>query len=452
MHATACQPDLELYVLDALSAEERADIEAHVRSCAACREELARWRAVTGRLRAAAGKQVPLRLSHRLRRERWRARLRERLWSRQPVWLRVAALLLALLGIGYAGMSARDRWRSAAGTGMLWTQTGMCVVSAADGGYPVVRSQVVVAVERQGDRHVLVGMDRNTGQRLWQSSFAVGGAPSADQERVYVWRVGENNQFCLAALAIGSGCEVWTAAGRELSARHPWPTRALRAGVAWSGDGRVVLLDGVTGSTRWIQSVPDEGALSVPAANGSSLFVASSRALQALDPADGRVQWRREDPPALLPFIPPLVQCDGQIVVVVHSIHAGEGIAVCRDAATGAPCWIRETEMPWHVAVADGRVFLRGTHIQALNERTGNVAWSTPMGGCSPIEVSGGCVFTVDGVDRKGVYALRADTGKQVWMQRMLSSCSGFSVSGRMGYLSTQDGLLRAVVIRGRES
>ena len=373
--------------------------------------------------------------------------MRERMWSQYPVWLRAAALLAAVLGLGYTGFSAWCSRRGSVDDGAPWTQTGICAYSGANGSYPVVSGRFVVAVEKKDGRQVLAGMDRNTGRRLWESPFAVAGVPSADGMRVYVWRVGDNNRLCLAALDMRSGREVWTAAG-ELTSRQPWPTVAVCDGVAWSGDSRVVLLDGATGVARWIQPVSDEGALSVPAANLNRLYVASSRAVRAFDPANGRVLWRCDEQPAPLSFVPPLVRCDGRLAVVVHNLHAGDGMVHCHDAATGALRWNCETEMPWHVAVAEGRVFLRGSQIQALDGRTGNVAWSVPMGGCSPIEVSDGCVYTVEGLDRKGIFALCADTGKQVWAQKMLSSCSGFSVAGRMGYLSTQDGLLRAVVIR----
>lgn len=455
MNATNCQPDLEGYVLDALSPEERAVVEAHVRSCAACRVQLARLDALAGMLRGGSeggGGAVPPVLRRRLHQEIWLTRMRERVWLRQSVWLRVAALLVGVLGLGYIGLSARQARRGAAGAGATWTQTGICAYPGANGSYPVVSGRMVVAVENKDGRPVLVGMDRNTGLRVWESAFAVMGVPSSDGKRVYVWRVSKNNQFCLAALDMVNGREVWTAAGAALTARQPWPTVAALDGVAWCGDSQVALLDGATGIVRWTHPISDEGALSVPAVNSNCLYVASSRTVQALDLADGRVLWHGDESPSLLPSVPPLVQCDGRLVVVVRNIHAGDGMASCRDAATGAPCWSRQTEMPWHVAVADGRVFLRGTQIRALDGRTGNAIWSVAMGGCSPIEVYGGCVYSVEGVDRKGIFALSADTGKQVWRQRMLSSCSGLSVAGRMGYLSTQDGLLRAVVIRRRGS
>ena len=291
-------------------------------------------------------------------------------------------------------------------------------------------------------------MDRKTGRHVWESPFEVSGCPSVDGQRVFVWRVAEHDRFGLVAVDIRNGREVWTAAGDAAASRRPWPTIAAFGGVAWSDDSHVVLLDGATGLTRWSHEISDDGALSVPVVNRNGLFVASSRTVQSLAAADGHILWHSDEDTATVRQIPPLVQCDENMLVVVRNTHVGRGMASCRDAATGALLWSREAAMPWHLVVAEGRVFLRGAHIQALDGQTGSSSWLVPMGGCSPIEVSGGCVYTVDGENHKGLYALRADTGKQVWTQQMISSCSGISVSGKMGYLSTQDGMLRAVVIR----
>ena len=127
MNQTDCNSNLELYVLDALPPEERAVVEAHLRNCAACRDEAAGLRDLTGQLRAAAdGGAVPPALRQRLHREIWLARLRERMWAQHPVWLRAAALMAVVLGLGYTGRAAWVNRRGAADGGAPWTQAGFC--------------------------------------------------------------------------------------------------------------------------------------------------------------------------------------------------------------------------------------------------------------------------------------------------------------------------------------
>jgi outer membrane protein assembly factor BamB len=117
-------------------------------------------------------------------------------------------------------------------------------------------------------------------------------------------------------------------------------------------------------------------------------------------------------------------------------------------ADTGVLLWQKEeTERPRHLLAAEGRVYLRGSQIQAFDGRTGALAWSVPMGGCSPVTVANDRVYVVEGQDRKGIFAFRTDTGQQVWARQTMSSCSGFVVSGKIGYLSTQEGILRAIAI-----
>ena len=445
MKLTACSQDLEFYVLDALSPEERATVEAHLRTCAFCREEAALLRES---LQEPSDTPAPAALRRRLHREIRAAWMREAFWTCRPVWLRAAAALVAALGLGYAMCVARSAWSGKLGNGRAWTQTGICSSPGAHGSYPVVNGRVVVAIEKKEGRQILAGLNRETGAWLWESPFGVAGTPVADGSRVYVWRAGCDNRLVPAALDMASGREIWSADPATASG-SPWPLIAVRDGVAWSGDGSVTVLDGTTGAVRWELAIANEGALSAPSAGSGRLYVASVRALRAFDATDGRLLWRCEEPqPAALRFVPPLAQCDGRLVVVARTLHPGDGIVCCHDAATGARVWSRETEMPWHMAMAEGRVFLRGAQIQALEGRSGRTVWSVDMGGCSPVEVLDGLVYIVEGLDRKGIFALRADSGRQVWAQRMLSSCSGFSVAGRMGYLSTQDGTLRAVAIR----
>jgi outer membrane protein assembly factor BamB len=447
MNTTGCPNNLDLYALDGLSPEDAEAIERHLAGCVACRDELARLRGLLGTLQDAAAEPaaVPPALRRRLHREIWVARVQERCWSRHPAWLRAAAAVAALFGVGCAVWSA---WQAYLGRDDLWIRSGICTSQPASGCYPVVSGDTVTAVESKDGCQVLLGLDRITGRRLWETPFAVRGGLSADRHRVYAWRAESGGQFCLVALDNASGREVWSACGRLACSRRPWPTLATADGVAWSDESRVVLLDAATGITRWTRNISGEGALSVPATDRVNLYVASAQSVQALDPADGHVLWLATDTPSTVPTFPPLVQCDGRTLAVVRHARLGHGSTSCRDAATGTLRWSRETEMPWHLAVGEGRVFLRGTHVCALDGQTGAETWSVAMGGCSPIEVAGGCVYTVEGLDRKGIFALRADTGRQVWAQRMMSSCSGFSVSGRMGYLSTQDGTLRAVSIR----
>jgi anti-sigma factor RsiW len=94
--------------LDALSAPERASLDAHTASCAACRAALADQRGVAGVLRARPHVAVPAdltaRIAARLDRDRADTRLLEmanwRAWTVGLVPVAAALMLAAWLGVG----------------------------------------------------------------------------------------------------------------------------------------------------------------------------------------------------------------------------------------------------------------------------------------------------------------------------------------------------------------
>uniref|UniRef100_UPI00278C12DE zf-HC2 domain-containing protein n=1 Tax=Streptomyces venezuelae TaxID=54571 RepID=UPI00278C12DE len=58
-HATDAHTLVAAYALGALDDTERKDFDAHLRTCEACRQEAAEFRATTARLAAAVAQQPP---------------------------------------------------------------------------------------------------------------------------------------------------------------------------------------------------------------------------------------------------------------------------------------------------------------------------------------------------------------------------------------------------------
>ena len=103
-----CSPErVTGYVDDVLDAAERLEIEAHLASCAACREQVDAERALRGQLRALRKPEPPAGLEPRLRRALRRER---RSWSR--VLLPIAAGL-ALLAFWARGSASFVAWEVA---------------------------------------------------------------------------------------------------------------------------------------------------------------------------------------------------------------------------------------------------------------------------------------------------------------------------------------------------
>jgi anti-sigma factor RsiW len=105
------------YATDALDADERADFEAHLESCPACRQEVAELRATAARLAAATSAPAPAALRERVLAEAaatrqlsplptvaglddHRARKQSPPWYRQPATAAAAVLLVVAAGLG----------------------------------------------------------------------------------------------------------------------------------------------------------------------------------------------------------------------------------------------------------------------------------------------------------------------------------------------------------------
>ena len=450
MNCAEVMENLELSALGALSEDEAAGVKTHVESCAACRQEADRLRGQIEQFRkslrtdAAEDPSVqPLR--QRLQREIWRSRAQARLWAGTRTLRRVAAVIALVAGLLYAGFRIEKGGGKCACES--WTQSGIASFVAGDAAYPLVAAQRLYALMEEPDGPHVVALDRRSGSRFWKTSFPVAGSPGSDSRGVYVWNVGASGELQLTALDPKTGKTVWIWNDHSLSPAVPSAMVVSGERLCWSTATGVVAVDSRTGRTAWTRTLSSEALLSVPAADAKRAYVAAGESLYALDLADGKVCWQQFRGGTALSLMPPLVQCDGPTVVMAAGT-GDHGVLRSYRADTGELLWQKEaTERPRHLLVAEGRVYLRGSQIQAFDGRTGALAWSIPMGGCSPVTVVNDRVYVVEGQDRKGIFAFRADTGQQVWSRQTMSSCSGFVVSGKMGYLNTQDGVLCAVRI-----
>ncbi len=449
MDCTEILENVERHALGALSVEDAAAVEQHLAACPSCRAEAERvQRRIDGfrrSMRADAAQDLALpHLRQRIRQEVWKSRVRERAWRLG----RVAAVLLAAAGLFGLWSALRGAGDGGPCVCTPWARHGIASRAGSGSAYPVVTKRQVLALAEEPDGSHLLVMDRRTGARLWKTAFPVAGCPSLDARRVYAWSEQGAGRIELVALDGASGAPVWRRAVAD-SRRRPSAPQVVVANrlVCWSEGGAVEALDARTGAPLWTRAVPREGLLSAPSVSPDRLYVASGKALYALDPADGRVLWRRPHDRPGMPLAKPFVEFDGRSVVAAIQTADGRGWLQCCSAENGESRWQQETDAPRHLLAYRGRVYLRGARIQAFDGQTGSRVWSVPVGGCSPVVMGNDRIYVSEGRERKGILALRADTGQTIWHRPLLSSCSGLTVAGRMGYVCAQDGSLHAVVL-----
>ena len=443
---------IELNALQALDAKQSRALQQHLAACKTCRvqsEQLAlRLEHFRRDLRLPdLASPVLQQLRRRIRREIQTSRVKNGSRIRFLFLARAAAALVICAGLLYAWQTLRKKADEQA-AGQSWTKTGIAAVAGNNTPYPLVTEKEIFALIDEPDGKHLVTLDRRTGAHLWKTAFPVCGVPCSDSRRVYVWNGTDASGLQLTALECKTGTKAWIANDRSLP-RQINPSLVAVSGqkLCWSTAGNVVALDIHTGKRLWTRTLAQNESLSAPVVDSKRLYVASGETLYALKLESGTVCWQRNHEQRGSFLARPLVQCDAGLVVVGLGTTIGRGLLQCYRAENGEALWMRKTDTPRHLLACRGKIYVRGASVHAFDEQTGTPAWSVPMGGCSPLAMAANRLYVMEGLERKGIIALQADTGQRVWDNQQMSSCSGFVISGTTGYLVTQQGDLQAIGI-----
>jgi len=443
---------IERDVLEGLAPPERLVLEAHVDCCGACRAEAIQARSLAADLTRYAREPVPMEgypaLLRAARTEIRRARRRQGHGPVSGLLLKVAAVWLLACGLGFLVMKQRDGGTETAPLfKIVWRQDG--VAPSPDGKhlYPLVRGDRVLAVQTRDKGHRLTAMDRETGDRLWETPFDVLNTFDADASHAYVWSTRPGGEIDLVAIDLADGRERWRRgrAPRGVS-RVDWYLEVSEFGVSWMENGELFMASRETGSTLWSRALPWEANVVLPACGRKRIYVASPQSVSALDPRDGSTLWSRDLSVATL-GLNPLAACDGAgRLYVAWRTTATHGMLLCYDTASGDLQWEHPTHEPFvAMGTAAGTVFLRGANVDAFDAATGSNLWSVAAEGCGPISLAHGRVHLISGQQHKHIVLLDADTGHRVMEQPFDGSCAGMVVDGTRVYISSHDGALYAV-------
>jgi outer membrane protein assembly factor BamB len=204
--------------------------------------------------------------------------------------------------------------------------------------------------------------------------------------------------------------------------------------------------------------------VSAPAADGEGLLVASAGAVYRLARETGEVLWRRPLGGASGPLARPrpgearlsagvqarpLVEAGGGRVFVTVRQTGNRDRLVALDPAREAELWALDLPPVFHLLARDGRLYVRGEGVLALDAPSGRRLWTHQAQGCGPTTVAEGIVYFVDMADRGRLVAAGAADGRDVWQVPGLQSCEPMVLAGGMGFLKSSDGVLRAMALAG---
>jgi outer membrane protein assembly factor BamB len=260
-----------------------------------------------------------------------------------------------------------------------WTAPlGVSAVRAS----PIVVNGALYIGDDQGTLHAL---DAATGQEHWGQTTESFYAGSAAYSRGHVIASPLYGQ--LHGHDATTGAVTWTLSCAESSRAPPLVVRGTVYDTCT--DGTVYAIDAATGSVKW--SVPVGCCVQdqSPAASDGVLFqLSTGHTLTALDAVDGRVLW---SVPAF----------------AVGSVAIDRGLLFYNDypnvvavnTRTGATEWqapVLTYQPDGAPAVAGGRVFVATGRLSALDEGTGDVAWTASAASPSGPVVANGVVFASD--------------------------------------------------------
>ena len=248
----------------------------------------------------------------------------------------------------------------------------------------------VLYVPTAETRGGVVAYDVVDGQRRWRWR---GGGIQGGVVRVGGRLVTATQAGLVVGLDAETGEEVWQQDSAPGAQVHAAPV-ALDASVVVVDDrGRAVAVDPASGARRWTAEL-EAPVYATPTASGD-LFVTTTRGRVArLDAATGRTVWAVDDP-GVVRGSSPLVA--GERVVVgfsdgtVRSMHRDTGAEVWR-ANVGAVVSARP-------ALAGGRVLVgtMGNRLVALDAESGAETWSAELRGRvkTDLSVGGGRVYAM---------------------------------------------------------
>ncbi len=182
----------------------------------------------------------------------------------------------------------------------------------------------------------------------------------------------------------------------------------------------VVCLDLTTGKTLWKTAAPGEptgrGSSSTPCVFEGKVFALGSVNAYALDAATGKLLWSVPLPQKGPGSSPSAV--DGAVIINAKYLYA-------LDAATGRELWKLEkagggnsSPVVWKagdrtLAICHGRATL-----DAVDLKTGQLAWSVPGGGDSTPAIRGDLLAVQTRKPEPGlvVYRMKPDSAQQLWL------------------------------------
>lgn len=461
MNCIEAKEQIEFYVLGELSESQGRRLGSHLAECSDCRKAEAEYRLIIGEIRQSA--QANLRPTG-LERDILASVEREvgtigRRSIADPMKA-IAASIAACLLIGLAAWQiwfphindpAKSSSAAQPNMDLRSISTGARSSPASMADDIVVRGENIYLLLENGSKSNVAAFDYETGTQKWTSETESHGFITADDRQLYCLAPGEQGRLDLVAIDTADGKTLWrhTERGPDLLQSPCTPTMLPGNRICWVANTTIYVLGTSDGEVLWTYSMPDKGRLSEAVVVGESLYVADTGEICCFDIESGRQTWRLEYSSNVSRWANPLLAvADGQICVAFR-LRSGKSKLLCMELANRKVLWTRSIPHTSRLCIAGNTLYLRSQDVQAVDRTSGDLLWSFPSRGCSPVTYANGRIYFLDSNDQGHLVALDGQTGRELWTLTEMRSCDAFVRIGDMGYLKTYDGVIHVIAFSG---
>jgi len=440
------QGKIEDYLVGNLSSADEKAFEQHCSECSACAEQVVAVGEVVVELDEAKGQEAFDRCFSAVQSELqsgsangWKI-LSEKL--RIP--LRIAAAIIAICTAGVLVTMEADL-SSDLQLKVNWKQDGNLLTNLND--RPVVRDGKVFTLRDNDGANQLVALNKSDGSVVWTHPIGKTTRIVADDKRIYTGQLTEG-VFTLAAVGVKSGQQEWSYDYEFRSVnRKSFNFQINNGRLNWIVNRTLHSFDTVAGTLLWTRKLSNQKeSFALPVADRGNLLVAGSRNLYTVDGMTGEIVGKKKHEQQFTHYLKPQVASTNTKIFVSANSVRGTGKVTCYDKQSGKQLWQKTIDKVKRLQPSHGLLIVKNKKLEAFDQATGELVWSDPIGGCYEVAFHNDNIFAINSTKKHDIVALNAKTGTRIKTFALSGhSCSGLSIDGDDGFLTTNEGTLYAM-------
>ncbi len=339
-----------------------------------------------------------------------------------------------------------------------WNLPHVAVSQAIAASYPLAHDSKLFVLRREKPADNIIGSDKlwhvacldgRSGKVIWKSGIKVASARMAmGSGRLFLLYTRNRRTWRCAALSEKDGSLLWQHETRNSGWPGPSTPLTVEDKIYWVSGRTVICRDATAGTLQWSTTIDTTSRLSAPARCNGKVLTAGGDNFHVLTADNGEVERTAS--------LSGNKTGNGRIRGAFTVRESGNRIYMGWNGSYGGYIQCRTidmTEVLWQkklpdflkMELTDGYLFARGMDIRAYNSLTGALKWKAPVGGCGSLAVDNGQIYAVDAAELRALVALDNRTGNEVWRHKVGSSCNGIVVSGHMGFVNNNEGILQAL-------